>query len=74
MARGEVAMTKVPRVGDRVIVPFGGYEKEAEVIRIVDIFTPPKVEVEFKLQPDDDFMVYNLYSIERIRPASAPVS
>jgi hypothetical protein len=67
-------MTKVPKVGDRVIVPFGGYEMEAEVIRIVDIFTPPKVEVEFKLDEEDDFMVYNLYSIERIRPAPVRTS
>jgi hypothetical protein len=72
MARGG-AMTKVPKVCDRVIVPFGGDEYEAEVIRIVDIFTPPMVEVEFKLMPEDDYMVYNLYSIERIRPAPAPV-
>lgn len=62
-------MTKVPKIGDRVVVPFGGYEKEAEVIRIVDIFTPPMVEVEFKLLQEDDFTVQNLYSIERIRPA-----
>lgn len=64
-------MTKVPKIGDRVIVPFGMGELEAEVIRISDIFNPPKVEVEFKLDEDDDFTVHNLYSIEHIRPAPA---
>jgi hypothetical protein len=62
-------MTNVPRVGDRVIIPFGGYELEAEVVRIVDIFTPPEVEVEFKLEEDDDFTMHNLYPIDMIRPA-----
>jgi hypothetical protein len=62
-------MTKVPRIGDRVIIEFGGYEKEGEVVRIQDIFTPPKVEVEFKLQEDDDFTMRHLYPLDMIRPA-----
>lgn len=62
-------MTKVPRIGDRVIIEFGGYDKEGEVVRISDIFTPPKVEVEFKLQEDDDFTMQLLYPLDMVRPA-----
>jgi hypothetical protein len=64
-------MTKAPKLGDRVIIDFGGFEKEAEVVRISDIFTPPEVEVEFKLDEHDDFTMRNMYPIDMIRPAPA---
>lgn len=62
-------MTKVPRLCDRVIVPFGGYEKEGEVVWISDVFTPPMVEVEFKLEEGDDYTMRSLFPIDMIRPA-----
>lgn len=61
-------MDIVPKVGERVIIPFGGYDVEAEVVRISDIFTPPMVEVEFFLDEQDDEPARSLYSIDRIRP------
>lgn len=67
-------MEKAPRVGDRVIIHFGGGELEAEVVRVSQTFTPPHVEVEFFLDDRDDEPVRSMYSIDHIRPAPVPSS
>jgi hypothetical protein len=65
-------MRRVPKPGDRVLVPFGSGEFAGEVTYISRISDPPHVQVEFKLDEDDDFTVRNLYPIDMIRPAPVP--
>lgn len=65
-------MKTAPRVGDRVLVPFGYGEVEAEVVHVSDIFTPPKVEVEFRIEEDDEEPMRAMYSVTRIHPAPVP--
>jgi hypothetical protein len=64
-------MTKVPKLGDIVIVDFGGFETKAEVVRISDIFTPPRVEVEVMVDEEDNVTIRSMYSIDMLRPAPA---
>lgn len=64
-------MRKVPKPGDRVIVPAGGREVEGIVTYVSPIFDPPHVQVEYRTDDEDDEPARNLYSIERIRPAPA---
>lgn len=63
-------MREVPKPGDRVFVPFGGYELEGEVTYVNDIFDPPMVQVEFYLDEHDSEPMRNLYDIDRIRPVT----
>jgi hypothetical protein len=57
---------KLPRVGDRVVVPFGGRDKEGEVTHVSA--TPPMVEVELWLEGGDEPMRFT-YRAERVGPA-----
>jgi hypothetical protein len=62
---------KLPKPGDRVMVPFGGDDVEGEVIYVNAFFDPPEAHVEFKVHEDDDFTTRNMYTLDEIRPVPA---
>lgn len=59
---------KLPKVGDRVIVPFGLEEKEGEVFRVSRTLTPPRVTVEIWLEGGDEPTLVT-QPADRVRPA-----
>jgi hypothetical protein len=63
-------MRNVPKPGDRVIVPVGGREMEAEVTYVSPIFDPPQVQVEYQFEAENH-SERNMYPIDMIRPAPA---
>jgi hypothetical protein len=62
-------MRKFPRVGDRVIAPFGLSEVKGEVIYISYTFDPPAVTIEFKFDEYDNELHTMVYSADQLRPA-----
>jgi len=66
-------MRKLPRIGDRVIIPFGGREKEGEVVRVSRTLTPPRITVEIWLEGGDEPMLVT-YPANWVRSAGAGLS
>jgi hypothetical protein len=65
-------MRKVPKPGDRVVVPAGGREVEGIVTYVSPIFDPPHVQVEYRTDEEDESATSrNLFPIDMIRPAPA---
>lgn len=62
-------MRKFPRIGDRVIAPFGPEDEvEGEVINISHTFDPPAVTIEFTFKYTDELHTM-VYSADQLRPA-----
>jgi hypothetical protein len=68
MVRGTRTVKTLPRIGDRVVVPFGRGGLEGEVIRTSTTLTPPSVTVEVWLEGADEPTIVT-YPADRIRPA-----
>jgi hypothetical protein len=64
-------MRKVPKPGDRVIVPVGRFEVEGIVTYVSPIFDPPQVQVEYSTDEEEDDRARNMFPIDMIRPAPA---
>jgi hypothetical protein len=61
---------KWPQIGDKVVVPFGGYGAIGTVIN-VNGWTSVYVTVEFRVEPDEEEPTVITYNLESLRPADA---
>lgn len=58
---------KFPRVGDRVIVDFGGFDHEGEVVRVPEFGTHARIMVEIWLEGMDEPTLV-LHTVDEVRP------
>ena len=60
-----------PCIGDRVIVPFGGYQAEGMVTRVSSGKSRTWVTVVFQIDPDAEEPTMMTYLLDEIQPAEA---
>ncbi|MFC6088327.1 hypothetical protein [Saccharothrix lopnurensis] len=63
-------MKKMPKLGERVRVPFGGSMHEGEVVRTSDFGIGPLVFVAVEIEGADE-PLQGMYELEYVEPVSA---